>query len=131
MAVHFELDRERGIFRTVASGRVDDDQLRELYRTVGERFARSGARAAILDLTAVTDFAVSGELIRELSRGEPALRERDTPRFIVAPQPHVYGAMRVFQSIGEPTRPRLLVTHSAAEAYAALGVTDPKFEKLE
>ncbi|MBI2678164.1 MAG: hypothetical protein HYX28_05240 [Candidatus Koribacter versatilis] len=131
MAFHFELDRENGIFRVVGSGRVDDGELRELYRVVGERFARSGARAAILDVSAVTDFAVTSALIEQLSRGQPALHELETPRLIVAPQPHVYGAMRVFQSIGEPTRPRLLVLRSAAEAYALLGVAAPKFEKME
>ena len=131
MAFHFELDREHGVMRSVVSGRFDDAELRVLYGSVGERFTRSGARAAILDLSGVTDFAVSSELIKQLSRGEPALREHEVPRFIVAPQPHVYGAMRVFQSIGEPRRPKLLVTHSAEEAYAALGVREPKFEKLE
>lgn len=131
MAHHFELDGEHRIFRTVASGRFDDAELRELYGSVGERFVRSGARAAILDLSAVTDFTVTTGLIQQLSRASTALPELETPRFIVAPQPHVFGAMRMFQSIGESKRPRLLVVRTAEEAYATLGVREPKFEPLE
>lgn len=131
MAVRLEVERTHGILRVMVEGRFDDSALEDLYRTVGARFVGSGARAAILDLTGVTDFAVSSELIQRLSRGPTALPEPETPRFIVAPQAHVYGAMRVFQSIGEPKRPYLVVVHSAAEAYAALGIAEPRFQLLE
>lgn len=131
MAFRFDRDREHGILRVAVEGRLDDAALSELYRTVGERFVRSGARAAILDLTAVTDFAVTTRLIEQLSRAPTALPELQTPRFIVAPQTHVFATMRMFQLIGEPTRPGLLVVRTPQEAYAALQVESPAFERWE
>ena len=131
MGVSFEIEREHGILRVAVDGRLDDAGLTALYRTVGETFARSGARAALLDLGGVTDFAVSSAVIEQLSRANTALPGTQTPRFIVAPQTHVYGAMRRFQLIGEPTRPRLLVVRSAQEVYDMLEISAPKFEPLE
>jgi hypothetical protein len=130
MPFYFELDRQHAILRVVAEGRVDDEALASLYRGVGEHYTRVAARAAILDFSAVTSFEVSLELIQLLAKSPTALPEPGTPRFIVAPQTHVFGAMRMFQLIGEPKRPRLLVVRTPEEAYAELGVESPRFERI-
>ncbi len=130
MSVRFEIEREQKILRVAVDGRLDDAGVLALYRSVGETFARSGARAAILDLSGVTEFTVSGATVEQLSRSDTALPGVQTPRFIVAPQTHIDGAMRRFQLMGEPTRPRLLVLRSAQEAYDILEVPAPHFEPL-
>jgi hypothetical protein len=53
------------------------------------------------------------------------------PRFLVADQVHGYGLLRMFQIMGEQTRPSLHVVRSIAEAFATLGITSPHFEPLE
>ena len=131
MDVTYELERQHRILRAVVTGPVDDAGVLALYRSVGEIFARSGARAGILDLSGASEFTVSSGLIDQLAHSLPALPGVETPRFIVASQPHVYGAMRRFQSMGEPTRPRLLVLRSAQEAYDILEISAPHFEPLE
>ncbi len=131
MEVTYQLERQHRIMRAVVTGPVDDAGVLALYGSVGAIFQRSGARAGVLDFSGATEFTVSSGLIDRLSHSLPALPGPETPRFIVAPQPHVYGAMRRFQSMGEPTRPRLLVVRSAQEVYDMLEISAPKFEPLE
>ena len=53
------------------------------------------------------------------------------PSFFVAPMTTGFGLSRMFQILGEPTRPLLKVVHSMDEALAELGVQYPHFEPLE
>lgn len=53
------------------------------------------------------------------------------PRIIVAPTTIGFGLARMFQILGESTRPLLTVVRTVDEALAALGVQSPHFEPLE
>jgi len=90
----------------------------------------TNASAAITDFSAVTEFAVSGEIIRDLAGEEPAISDTERPRILVAPQTVAYGLSRMFQITGESTRPTLSVVHTMDEAIAALGIQSPHFEPL-
>lgn len=112
-------------------GRVTDDLIQDYYRVVGKYVVRTNARAGIFDLSGVTSWEVSNETVRSLARSLPALVDSSLPRFIVAPASHLFGTARMFQMLGEKTRPQLRVVRTLAETYAALGITAPKYEPVE
>jgi hypothetical protein len=130
MPYYFEFDPEHRILRGRFEGRVTDELLKEYYGVAGEHFARTAARGAITDFSAVTSFEVSPQLIRELASGPPAILDQEFPRFIVAASPPIFGMARMFELAGQDTRPTLHVVRTMKEVCVILGVLDPKFEPI-
>jgi 6,7-dimethyl-8-ribityllumazine synthase len=127
---HFEFDPVNRILRGRFEGQVTDELLKEYYGVAGEYFARTGARGAITDFSAVTSFEVSPQLIRELASSPPAILDQEFPRFIVAASPLIFGTARMFELAGQDTRPNLHVVRTMKEVCVILGVLDPKFEPI-
>lgn len=131
MGLRFEFDAGNKVLMALFDGRVTDESLMEAYQEIRKVSAASEARAGIVDFSSVTDFAASSGLVRELARLDPAFPDAShRPRCIVAPAPHLFGIARMFQIVGEPTRPSLKVVRTLDEAFAVLGVRDPHFEPL-
>jgi hypothetical protein len=130
MPYYFEFDPKNRILRGRFEGRVTDELLKEFYGLAGGYFERTGARAGITDLSGVTSFEVSPQLIRELASGPPAILDQVFPRFIVASSPQIYGTARMFELAGQDTRPNLHVVHTMKEVCVILGVPDPRFEPI-
>jgi hypothetical protein len=131
MSYSFEFAPKDRILRCSFDGRVTDESLLEYYEQVGKYVVHTEPRAGIVDFSNVTSFDASLETVRSLARSLPAMVDVSLPRFIVAPAPHIFGIARMFQAMGEDSRPSLQVVRTLAEAYAALGVIDPKFVALE
>jgi hypothetical protein len=132
MEYRFEFDPVNRILLLRPEGRLTDESLAEVYRAVRKYSTATGASMGIWDMSAVTGYAVSTEFIRQLAKQEPAMPDpARRPRVIVAPDPVGFGLSRMFQLLGEPTRPLLSVVHTLDEALAALGVPFPHFEPLE
>ena len=129
MAFRLKFDRVSKTLLLRVEGQVTDESLAECYGAAQRYAAATDARAGIVDFSSVTGFAVSTDLIRQLADQEPIL-DRTRPRFIVAPTALLFGTARMFQILGEPTRPLLDVVHTMGEALAALGVESPHFEPL-
>jgi hypothetical protein len=89
------------------------------------------AQAAIFDFSQVTEFALSTPYIQQLARQKPSMKNAaDRRRVIVAPEGVGFGLSRMFQAMGESTRPLLAVVRTLDEALEALGVQSPRFEPL-
>jgi hypothetical protein len=132
MAFRFEFDPVNKILLCRMDGRLTDELLTVFYEEARKRSTAADASMAIMDVSSVTEFAVSAESVSRLARQEPAMPHATTrPRILVAPQTHAFGLFRMFQIIGEPKRPLLQVVHTLDEAFAALGVQSPKFSPLE
>jgi hypothetical protein len=127
---YFEFDQVNRILRGRFEGPVTDELLKEFYGLAGGYFERTGARAAITDLSAVTSFEVSAQFIRELASSPPAILDQVFPRFIVAASPTIYGTARMFELAGQDTRPNLHVVRTMKEVCVILGITDPQFEPI-
>ncbi len=128
----FEFDPVNKLLLFRYEGRLTDESLAESYRATRKYSTETDASAGIWDLSSVTEFAVSTEFIRQLANQEPAMSDATRrPRVIVAPDAVGFGLSRMFQLIGEPTRPLLNVVRTLDEALAALGVQSPHFEPLE
>jgi hypothetical protein len=122
-----EFDQETKILLMRVAGRLTDESLADLYEASREFSATTNARVGIVDLSLVTEFAVSAEFIRHRARQEPAT---DDPRIIVVPQAYAFGLFRMLQLRGEPTHPLLQIVHTLEEVFAALGIPSPHFKPL-
>jgi hypothetical protein len=127
---HFEFDAKNRILRCRFDGRVTDEALKEWYRLAAEYVAQTDPRAAVFDLSAVTSFDVSAEIIRELAKSAPVVPDPSRSRCIVAPSPKIFGMMRMFEIEGEATRPNWHMVHTQQEAWAILGVEGSQSKPL-
>jgi hypothetical protein len=126
----FDHDAAHGILRLRYIGKISDELIKKAYKATPEAVLKTNPRGMIVDLTEVTQFDVSTQTIHELADYQPTVKDPSVPRIIVAPTPYLFGMSRMFQILGEHTRPMLQVMSSADEAYAQLEVTEPKFKPL-
>lgn len=131
MGYRFDFDAVNKILLLRVDGQLTDELLAECYEAIRTRSTVTDARAGIFDFTSVTDFPVSTEFIKRLAKQEPAMPQADVrPRVLVAPQIHVYGLVRMFQIMGEESRPLLHVARTLNDALLSLGVQSPHFQPL-
>jgi hypothetical protein len=128
----FEFDPENKILLLRVEGRLTDKLLAELYEAIRTYSTATDARAGVCDFSSVTEFAVSNDLVRSLASQEPAMPDATRrPRIIAVMGTVGFGLARMFQIMGESTRPLLSVVHNLDEALAELGVQSSHFETLE
>jgi hypothetical protein len=132
MGFRFEFDSVNKILLARFEGRLTDELAEEFYEAAPKYSTATDANASITDLAFVTEFAISAGLLREMADQKPAITDATRrPYFIVAPSTVAFGLMRMFQTVGQPTRPLLNVVRTMDEALTALGVQSPNFEPLE
>jgi len=125
---HFEFDSEHRILLTVLEGEIEGSEIDIINKAMRVQIKRMQPAAGISDLTRVTRFNVPGHVMRAAAQEPPPFPE-DVPRFIVAASDVVYGMNRIYQTVAD--RPKLKVVRKLDEALAELGVQSVKFEKLE
>lgn len=132
MAGRFEFDPVNRLLLLRCEGRLTDESLAESYQAIRKHSTATDAMMGILDFSSVTELAVSSEFIRQLANQEPAMADATRrPRIIVAPDTVGFGLSRMFQLMGESTRPLLNVARTMGEALAALNIQFPNFQPLE
>jgi hypothetical protein len=128
----FEFDPGNRILLTRPEGELTDESLAELYQAIRRYSTATDASMGIWDLSSVTKFAVSSAMIRRLASQEPAMPDATRrPRIVVVPNTVGFGLSRMFQILGESTRPQLNVVHTLDEALVTLGIQSTHFEPLE
>ena len=130
MSYYYELDERHRILLVVAYGDIDENELRELYFDIRRRKDEEQALTGILNLSEVTAFDISSQVIKELAAYPPNF-EDPTLRAVVAPTDHLFAMARMFQLIGRETREQLLVVRTLGEALALLGAEDAQFHRAE
>jgi hypothetical protein len=128
---HFDFDPVHKILRCRFSGALSDEELRAYYREAGKRAELYRPAAGVMDFSDTQSVNVSRKAILELAEERPALPDPKTIRVIVAPAPVVFGMARMFEMVGERTRPNFHVVRNEKEAWAILGVMDAQFEELQ
>jgi hypothetical protein len=131
MPLWLEFDSTNEILRCRLEGCVTDEALKEYYQVVQQFATLIAPRASILDFSAVTSLEVSRQTVLQLAESSPAVPDPNCPRIIVASSPKIFGLARMFELEGQNTRPNLHVVRNQQEAWAILGVQNPKFEPLE
>ena len=129
---HFEFEFEpgSGVLLCRIEGHIDDRAITEWYKAIGKHVERTKARAGIVDLGGVTAWEVSANTIREIAAMPPALPNKTLPRIIVADCPVVYGMMRMFQMLGEETRPELKIVRTMDDAFAMFKINRSAFQPV-
>jgi hypothetical protein len=130
MDIRFEFAAGPRILRAVFEGRLDDASLRHAYRELKRYVRATDPAVGIWDLSGVTEFEVTSDTVRDLGRSQPAFAPVSAPRFIVASSDLAYGSARMFQSIGDESRPHLHVVRSVEDVYARLKIAPPKYEPV-
>jgi hypothetical protein len=132
MTYQFELDPDHKILLLRFQGRLTDAMMSELYWLIRQHSTATDAQAGIWDCSAVTDFGVSPEFIRQLVDRGPAMPDPTRrPRFFVAPPSIGLSITHLFEIAAEHSNPLLKIVWSLDEALAALGVPSPNFKPLE
>jgi hypothetical protein len=132
MKFRFEIDAGNKVLLVRVEGRLTDELMAEVYRAVRTHSSAIDVRAGIVDFSSVSDWALSSVFLSELAKQEPAIGDATRRRIVVvAPATVGFGLSRMFQILGESTRPLLEVVRSMDEALAALGIGSPQFEPLE
>jgi len=126
MGFVLEYDSSHNILRVTVDGTVTDASVPEFYNAVKAYVATHPTCSGILDVTAVKMFDVSTSAIRQLAERQPAFAGGPFTVF-VASRDYVYGLARMFQMLGEHSRPNLRVVRTLDEAYRLLGLETPKF----
>jgi hypothetical protein len=124
-----EFDAKNNILRATLEGSMTGAILLDLYARASEYAASHPPCRGILDFSRVTDFEVSSDAIRQVAAAPPAL-PAGYMRVLVIPQIFIYGLARMFQILGEKTRPELQVVRTMDEAYCLLGVEFPDFRPV-
>lgn len=131
MGYHFEFDAANKILLARFEGQLSNKSAEEYHDALGKNWRATNPRAGIWDLSAVTEFTLASDFLRNLAARKPITPGLTSyPRFIVVPVTAGYGLMRMFQIVGETSRPLLHVVHTIDEALAALGVQSPHFESI-
>jgi hypothetical protein len=126
---HFEYDATHRIFAVRMHGTITDPIFRACYAETPRRAQGRDIQAALMDLSDVERYDVSAAAMRDVARLAPLFPD-PMPRWIIAPQDHIFGMARMFQMTSPAGRDMLHVVRSMTDAYAALGVTTPIFERL-
>lgn len=108
------------VLRVSMDGIVTEQTLVELTAEVRRLFESQTPDVLLVDLSGVTGFEISNEVVRLFARAPSPLPE-EIVRVIVAPQGHIYGITRMFQCYADGNRPNVYVVKSLEEAYAYLG----------
>jgi hypothetical protein len=133
MPYSLEFAPAQRIFRARFDGTITFETLRGfLGETAAFVLDRGhGSLIGIVDFSGVTTFDLSPQDVRELATLPPAIQDREALRFIIAPSPSIFGLARMFELLGQETRPNLHVVRSAKEVWVILGFEEPEFEPVE
>jgi hypothetical protein len=126
---YIEYDALNRLLAVRVTGAFNDAAMRRCYDAVAEEVSRHDVRAAFLDLSAVSEFNLSADAVRGMSRLAPLLPD-PLPKYIVANQDHMFGMARMFQ-ITSRDRDALHIVRTSQEVYTSLGLKSPAFERLD
>jgi hypothetical protein len=127
--IRVDSDERNKIVRTVYGGVTTAQDLRKGNSVVMRFIDSHGAYSGITDLSAVTEFSVSGLEMRQLALLDPAIPV-ECKKVVVAPADITFGMSRMFQILSNQYRHNLYVVRCTEEAYQVLGVKSPEFSRL-
>jgi hypothetical protein len=126
--LHFDVKNK--MLRQSYQGRLTDAVLVEGYTRVGGYVAKHPPCKMIVDFSDVTLIEVSSHTVRTLAATPPALPD-GCERVVVVPQNALYGLVRMFQILGETSRPNLNIVRTMEAAYQFLGIESAEFSPID
>jgi len=128
MKTHFGFDRQQQIVLAILEGDFGDEDLRQFFACM-EVHARSLRPSAVIIDFSTARVQLSGDGIWSAAR-MPSPYAEPIPRFLIAPDLHVFGLARMYQMMRGDPPDSLHVVRTADEALEMLGVPHPLFEPI-
>jgi len=119
-----QFDARHRVLLVTAGKRITRELYLGMYDAVQRFCAVEGPCSMILDLSAVTEFNLPFEFLREIAAMEPAV-PGPMLRIAVAPQPAIFGSARVVETLRSETTGPVTVVRALDEAFAAVGGAKP------
>lgn len=131
MESEFSFDRHTGLMKVAVREAVDGVGLVQLGTLTAVMNAKVHPKSVVYDFTGVTSVELPTTQVDSLAHLKPVLSP-EIPQVILAPQDYLFGLARMFQAMAAETRPSVRVVRSWAEAFQALGVSEPpEFELIQ
>jgi hypothetical protein len=118
--------RQRGLVLAAVGKTLSQSIYMDLYNAITRYQHTEGPASMILDLTGVEHLTMSSKFARSIGGMEPAVPV-GMARYVVAPQPVLFGLGRMVQTLRSLTHAPIEVVRSLGEAYAAFGVASHDF----
>ena len=128
MSFHVEFSQLSKILRVSFRESIQDDDMREYYKAVASAQSRVGPCSGICDFSNIEKLLVTSNMVKDLAT-RPPLVPSGYKHVIVAPQEHVYGLVRMYETL--TGRNNTIIVRSLDEAYKALGLAEPEFGTLD
>ena len=127
-----DFDAVNNILRATIEGRITGEILLKFHEAATKYLAAHPPCRVILDLTPVTEFAVSSDAIRRLAAAPPPLKSPGGVWILVIQKDVIYGLARMFQILTETNGnySELQVVRTMDEAYRLLQVKCPAFRRV-
>jgi hypothetical protein len=105
MGLQFECDQLNKISLIRVEGLLTDKSLGILYESNRRHCAVTAALVGIVDLSSVSEFALTNSFIQQLANQMPLIAEAKRSCIIVALEDYAFGLCRMFQLMGEGKTP--------------------------
>lgn len=126
MGFVLDFDARNKVLRVTLEGKLTDAVLLGSYAAAARYVASHPPCRGIVDFSEVTKFEVSSGAMMQLAKSAPAFPTASV-RILVAPKDVSFGMARMFQMLGETSRPNLRVVRTMDEACRLLCVESPEF----
>jgi DNA-binding NarL/FixJ family response regulator len=130
MPYRFEFDSTNGILQGSFEGFVSKQEVWKFYQTAVKHVAELSPRSYVIDVSAVTSTTVTTGALLELAKLPAVLPSSQSHRFIVASRTASFWLMRMYAVAAMATRPNIHIVRNHAEAWAILGIAEPRFEAI-
>lgn len=121
MPAILKINPQKKVVHSSFFGRVTDQQLLDHRETIASHPDFRSEYDEIIDLTMVTDFAVTPAGMQQLA-DKKSLFKTSARHVIIAPKDSSFEKAEQFKQIAQASRPGLAVARTSAEAYAILGL---------
>jgi CheY-like chemotaxis protein len=127
----FEFDSKNSILHGCFKGFVSKQDVLKYYQTATKHVARLSPNSYVTDVSALTSTTVTIRTMLEIGKLPPVMPPD--------PQRHVFGVaansaafwlLRMYASATRTSRPNVHVVRKHAEAWAILGISEPRFDPL-
>jgi hypothetical protein len=130
VAILLEFDATNDVLRGTLEGPMTRAILWDFYATLARYVASHRPCRGIVDFSKVTESDLSSDDVRRMISAPPAF-PAGYPRVLVIPKDSLFGLGRMFQILGETTRPELHVVRTMDAAYQLLQIKSPEFAPVQ
>ena len=130
MSCTFDFDSTNRILRSRLAGQVSDEEFIDFYRGISRRVIHLSPSAGVVDLSGVTSFDVSVQVMSALATLPSVVQDSNFLRIVIAPSSETSAMMRMFGTAAGQAHPNVKVVQTEQDAWALLSVTAPRFYPL-